>query len=133
MHNGQHQHERRTNRRHELSLTLDVFDSKQDQFMGQLMDITTEGIMLLVKEMTPLHQEYWLEIRLEDMNATLFYNDGESKRICFRAYSLWNLKTGGTDGSPAYKTGFRFIDATPAVIMSISYMIRKFRKKNAER
>lgn len=115
-------------KRHELTLSLNVFNAERDRLLGALADITTEGLLLLSEDEIPLQREYFLEIRLEAMNAALFYNDGENKQVRFKAFSLWQSQT----DEGYYKTGFRVLHITPADLVSISYMIRKFRKKEAD-
>ena len=116
--------ERRQAKRHELTLALNVFDADRNVLMGGLADLTTEGLLLYSEDPIPLQREYFLEIRLEAMNAALFYNDGENKQVRFKARSLWRSEA--EDGF--YKTGFQVLNITPADLVSVSYMIRKFAK-----
>jgi hypothetical protein len=118
--------ERRTAERYELKLDLPVVDAEHNCKIGYLADITNDGLMIAADKALHLQHEYFLEIVLEKLNANLFYNDGQQdKRICFCAFSLWQI-----EDASGYKVGFRMLDVTPAANMAISYLIRKFRKRD---
>jgi hypothetical protein len=117
--------ERRQSKRYELSMDLPVFIVNKAQPLGYLADITTAGLLLQSEQLIRLQREYALEIRLHAHNAMRFYNDGESKYVHFHAFSLWQTH----DGS-MYRTGFRICDISPSANLSLSYLIRKFHKKD---
>jgi hypothetical protein len=117
--------ERRRDERYELRHELPVFKVDSGQALGHLADVTTGGLLLQSEAIIKLQREYFLEIRLVDEHALVYYNDGSDKQVRFHAYSLWQMH----DGS-MYRTGFRITDISPAASLSLSYLICKFRKKH---
>ncbi len=57
---------RRLKRRH-LVYYLEVFDSKSNEFLGHLVDLTIEGIKLVSKNYIEPNKEYLLKMVLPEM------------------------------------------------------------------
>jgi PilZ domain len=91
--------DRRTVRRRHLIYYLRVWDLAQDsaEVLGYLVDITTEGLLLISERPIPLDQVFTLEMRWQDEQQG-------DQSLRFRARSLW----ASPDVNPSfYDTGFR--------------------------
>jgi hypothetical protein len=110
------QKQKRKSSRVRLVYYLLVFDSKTDELLGHIVDITTEGLKLMSK--TPLKPDtvYHLRMMLPD-------DMGGSKQIIFDAKSQWCKDKIFSD---FYGTGFRFENISDADIGIITDLIGKF-------
>ena len=119
--------ERRQLKRYELITMLRVFNLEQQNMLGYLFDVSSEGLMVLTESPVDVGKDYTLEIRLQNKAAMMYYEDGEEKRISFRAQSRWSSSQ---FNPPYYSNGFMIIDTTPSTAICLSYMIRKLSKKH---
>ncbi|MCP4697171.1 MAG: hypothetical protein GY862_10020 [Gammaproteobacteria bacterium] len=117
--------ERRNIERRELVSLLRVLDLETGELLGYLADVTTDGLMLYSEAPITVGKLYSLEIRMQNLEAAMFYEDGRDKRIRFQGESRW---CSGEANPPLYSTGFLLTDVSPAALISISYMIRKLGK-----
>jgi len=108
--------ERRTVLRRHLIYYLRVWDVKQDKLLGHLVDINTDGLMLISEAAIPTKEKYDLEIR---WNAP----EGGEQNIRFAAESRWS----NNDVNPAfYDTGFRLLSADEETLAPIKKMIEEY-------
>lgn len=61
--------DRRSLRRRHLLFYLDVVDRKTGQVMGQLGDISTDGLLIIAKDPLPRNEIYEVAIRLPRMRG----------------------------------------------------------------
>jgi len=105
--------EKRELKRWQLIFYLRVFDQETGSLLGHIVDITTEGLMLISETPIPTERDYrlWIEIPQEG---------GERQRIPLEARSLWHDR----DINPAcFDTGFRLINITPEALHKIRLLI----------
>lgn len=102
--------------RNSLIYYLKVFDRKTDALLGHLVDITSEGIMLVSEHPIPAGIVY--DLRLE-LPKNIF---GEEK-IDFSAKSCWTKP----DANPDFKdTGFQFIDVPLEHVLLIKKLVNEY-------
>lgn len=87
---------RQFKRRH-LIFYLQVFDQKNDELIGYLVDITHEGIMLISE--SPIEKDKAFKLKM-----TLPSRIGKKSHITFDAKSVWSRKDVNSD---YYDTGFQ--------------------------
>ena len=105
--------DRRGIKRRHLIFYLRVWETGSDRLLGHVVDITTEGMMLIGDAPIPSGREYALEVRLPD-------TEGELKALHFKAISRWS----DNDVNPAfYDSGFEFLEKTPQDIEAIRQMV----------
>jgi len=92
--------ERRKLQRRQLIYYLRVFDQDTGELLGHLVDITTEGVMLISEAPLRTNQVFHLKMRLPEQMSG-------SKEIAFDAVSKWSKKDINPD---FYDTGFQFVD-----------------------
>ncbi len=108
--------DRRSVKRRHLIYYLRVWDKDNDKVLGHVVDITTDGLMLISEQEIPLEQNFQLEIRFLDPEK------GE-KTIAFSAVSRWRSK----DINPNFvDTGFQLLDAEKAVLKPIQDLINRY-------
>ncbi|VAX09037.1 hypothetical protein MNBD_GAMMA26-2259 [hydrothermal vent metagenome] len=107
---------RRAIRRRHLIYYLRVWDMANNEVLGHIVDITTEGIMLISDQQIELNKEYDLEIRWNDA-------EGDAKTIRFKAESCWSHLDINTS---FHDTGFHLIEATPEVLDPIHELIDEY-------
>ncbi len=106
---------RRVKRRH-LIYYLRVFEKNTDQPIGHMVDISTEGMMLISED--PIKTDHVFELRM-----VLPVEIEGSREIIFFAKSKWC----GEDENPDfYNTGFQLINLSPEHIKVIEYLVQKF-------
>jgi hypothetical protein len=106
---------RRLKRRH-LIYYLSVFDNETGQLLGQLVDITTRGIMVTSERPIPLGERHTIRMVLPDII------DGNNQ-IVFKAESVWCEK----DINPNfYAIGFELADISKRDINIIENLIQDF-------
>lgn len=87
-------------KRHNLYF-LSVFDARSGAFLGQLSDISTEGVSILSEVPLQFPASYFLRILVPQ-------SDRPDLRLEFEAESRWtNQDPGMATGSPSHTTGFR--------------------------
>ncbi len=102
-------------RRH-LIYYLRVWNNKEDKVLGHVVDITTEGLMLISEQEIPLQRTYDLEIRWLDPERG-------DKATNFRAESRWSSKDVNPD---FYDTGFRVLDEDIDALRPIRNLINLY-------
>ncbi len=100
--------EKRKETRFELIKSLRVLDRETGRFVGLLLDITMQGMLLGSGEPLPMNKDFhlWIEIVTE--------------KVVVDAYSLWGTKD---DKRNFHKTGFRFVNLTQKTNMNIKSLI----------
>ncbi|MEJ1297623.1 MAG: PilZ domain-containing protein [Candidatus Sedimenticola sp. (ex Thyasira tokunagai)] len=108
--------ERAFAKRHNLIYYLKVWDLSNDILLGHLIDINTDGLMLVSNQPIKIDQEFEIEIRWEDP-------DEQFKNIRVNACSRWT----GSDKTPSlHNTGFQLIRPSEEVIAGIQEVIREY-------
>ena len=91
---------RRSIRRRHLIYYLRVWDVDAKTMLGHVVDITTDGMMLISDKPIELNKKFNLEIRWQDEH-------GKAKHISFEAESRWD----STDVNAAFcDTGFKILN-----------------------
>lgn len=108
--------DRRSIKRRHLIYYLRVWDTATEQVIGHVVDITTEGLMLISDREISLNQTFDLELR---------WNGGEQgeRTIAFRAQSRWI----DNDVNPAfYDIGFKLLEDSKSVLEPIAELIDNY-------
>ena len=109
--------ERRQKRWH-LVYYLRVFESHSGDLLGYLVDVTTEGMMLMSEKALPLHQSFDLQMEVPTDDKT------KNNLIRLKAFSLWSKQ----DVNPHYQdTGFKLIEPTAFAVSAISELIAELK------
>ncbi len=108
--------DRRAIKRRHLIYYLRVWQLDENIPLGHVVDINTEGLMLISDKPIPTGQEMKLEIRLPDPQ-------GELKPVHFTATCRWSDKD---INSAFYDSGFEFIEKTPDAIETLQTMIEEY-------
>ncbi len=108
------QHYDRALHRHPISGDVDVYDSLRDVYLGRLVNIHTQGLMLVGD--VPLEEDrlYELDMHIPDAN-----NGKQVLRIGVDC--LW---TRAADQNGKHWTGFSIIDSTPQAVEEIHKLIQ---------
>ncbi len=110
---------RRLQRRH-LIYYLKVIEKNTNKHMGYLVDITTEGIMLM--------SEFSVETGLAFDFRILLHTDMSKKEYMdFKAESVWCKKSINSD---LYDTGYRLVNVEPHDFKGIEEIIGELGFKN---
>jgi hypothetical protein len=108
--------DRRTIRRRHLIYYLRVWNQENGELIGHIVDITTEGLMLISEQKIPRGQVYQMEINWQDA-------DQKEQTISFRAESLWS----DNDINPLFHdTGFSLLDDSNDVLAPIRELIEQY-------
>jgi len=107
---------RRAIRRRHLIYYLRVWDSDTKKLLGHVVDITTEGLMLISDEPIELNKLFNLEIQWQG-------EDDKVKHICFEAESRWECKD---VNASFYDTGFKILDQAAEVLTPIRDVIGEY-------
>ncbi len=108
--------DRRTIKRRHLIFYLRVWELEGDRPLGHVVDITSEGLMLISEQPIALGQEYALEVRLPD-------TEGSLKPMHFRAVCRWC----DNDINPSfYDSGFEFVEKRPEDIETIRTLVEAY-------
>ncbi|HID69783.1 MAG TPA: PilZ domain-containing protein [Desulfobacterales bacterium] len=107
--------QRQVTRRH-LVFYLRVFDGMSSRVVGHLMDISSNGLMLLSDEPVPVNEEYRLRMRLPTEVVG-------SDEIIFGAIGRWCRQDENPD---FYITGFKIQDMDDETEKSVSQLIEEF-------
>lgn len=108
--------EKRKLKRRHLIYYLKVHEQGTDQFIGHLVDITTEGMMLISKDPIEAGVSYRLYMELPEAI-------GESGRIRFDATCLWKGKSVNPD---FFEMGFRLTGINSLEVQRIRDLIKKY-------
>jgi hypothetical protein len=105
---------RKLKRRH-LVVYLKVYDRDSNEVLGNLVDITTEGLMLIADEPFDLEQSFRLRLDLGEHRE-------KSRFVDLDAVSKWTAR----DVNPSlYCTGFEFDDPSPQAAQAIRSIIQE--------
>ncbi len=108
--------ERRTVLRRHLIYYLRVWDIEKDQLLGHLVDINTDGLMLISEKPIPVKKEFQLELRWNTP-------EGEAQNLRFAAESRWS---NNDVNAVFYDTGFLLKSADEATLEPIKEMIEEY-------
>ncbi len=110
----------RSQKRWNLVHYLRVLKAEYNQLMGHLVDITTEGMMIISEQSIPLNQNFNLRMEIPT-------SDDIPQMIALNAESLWTKK----DVNPAFHdTGFRLINPSKRAINAITKLIEELKFEN---
>lgn len=106
---------KRSQERWNLVRYLQVTKAENNETLGHLVDVTTEGMMLISENSIPLHQTFNLRMEIPT-------EDNIPQMIALTAESLWTKK----DVNPAFHdTGFRLINPSKRAINAITRLIEE--------
>ena len=107
---------KRKHKRIKLTYKLRVFDASTDRLVGQIADITTEGLMLISEEPfeTGATHKIWMELPSE-MN--------EFRQISFDLKCIWSTIDTKTN---LINSGFQILDAHSGCIELIERLIKDY-------
>ncbi|MES9993072.1 MAG: PilZ domain-containing protein [Candidatus Thiodiazotropha sp.] len=114
--NAPHPTDRRNIKRRHLIYYLRVWQPDHNVPLGHVVDINTEGLMLISEKAVPTGEKMQLEIRLPD-------SQGDLKPIAFKAICRWSDKDINT---AFYDSGFEFIDKSPEAVKTLQSMIEDY-------
>ena len=114
------QHEKRVLKRVHLIYYLRIFDLDSGINIGHLVDITTQGIMMISEEKIPTDKAYSFSMKLPEIIT------GRAE-INFRANCLWSKKDFNPD---FYVSGFKIKEISPEEIKIITALINSYGFKN---
>lgn len=104
---------KRSQERWNLVRYLRVTKAENNETIGHLVDVTTEGMMLISENSIPLHQTFNLRMEIPT-------EDNIPQTIALTAESLWTKK----DVNPAFHdTGFRLINPSKRAVNAITKLI----------
>ena len=104
---------KRTVSRRHLIYYLRVFDHKTGQLLGNLVDISTKGIMIVTDKLIPANVRYHLRMVLPDTV------DG-SKEVDFEAESRWSSNDINPD---FFDTGFELLDPSMEFLDALDRLV----------
>ena len=109
--------ERRKVRRRNLFYYLEVFEEETKNFVGRLIDITPDGMMLESEEAIEVKKGYRLSMELP--NSFL-----RKSKIIFDAKSVWCKKESDFE---TYKAGFQLQNLDTKVEKQVNRLVEKFK------
>jgi len=112
---GQESEMRKVERRH-LVFYLRVFDGMGSRVIGHIVDISSQGLMLISDSPVPVNEDYRLRMRLP---AEIVDKD----EIVIDATSRWCKQDENPD---FYITGFQIHNLTPEIEKYITYLVEGF-------
>ena len=99
---------------------LRVVKAENNETLGHLVDVTTEGMMLISEQSIPLHQVFNLRMDIPNEHDI-------PQTIALTAESLWTKK----DVNPSFHdTGFRLINPSKRTISAITNLIEELKFEN---
>jgi hypothetical protein len=108
---------RRLKRRH-LFFYLRVFDKENGDLIGQVIDVTTEGMQLISEFELEKNKKYLCEMTLPNLKK-----DSESFKIIFNAKCLWSKK----DSNPNFfLSGYKIKDISNQNLLLLMNLIQNF-------
>ena len=102
------QQERRRLERHEVNGQIDAFDRVTGQLIGRLVDIHSEGLMLLANNLAEVGNIYQLSLQ-KNTNNEIWLEVGVD--------CLWKNPANGED---RFWAGFRVIDASDEALAALA-------------
>jgi hypothetical protein len=107
-------HERRQLRRRHLIYYLRVIDTRTGRLLGHLVDVTTDGMMLMSPEPIPVGERFRLRMALPSDE------EAQPETIEFEARSLWSRQDLNPD---FHDTGFQFVGPSPRQMAAVATLI----------
>jgi hypothetical protein len=108
--------DRRKFQRRFLAFYSRVFDANSHQYLGRLVDLTAQGLMLLSEIPLPTDTAFRLKIELSETFT-------DKTAVVFGARSLWCQP----DIDPEfYNTGFQLTDIDPADVAVIERIVQAY-------
>ena len=104
-------------KRKKLIYYLQVFDRNTNKLAGRLLDITTEGIMLISDN--PIQTDNLFQFRM-----VLPKELGKGPEISFDVKSIWSKRDNNPD---LYDTGFQLVNVSENDIEIIESLIKWFK------
>ncbi|MGD8911111.1 MAG: PilZ domain-containing protein [Candidatus Thiodiazotropha sp.] len=114
--NTPHPSDRRTIKRRHLIYYLRVWEIDENTELGHLVDINTEGMMLISEKPVKTGETLHLELRLPD-------GEGELKPMRFKAICRWSDKDINT---AFYDSGFEFTEKSAQAVAMLQKMIEAY-------
>jgi c-di-GMP-binding flagellar brake protein YcgR len=111
-----HPSERRAIKRRHLIYYLRVWQIDQNSALGHVVDINTEGMMLISERQVAIGKEMDLELRLPD-------SEGELKPMRFKAICRWCNKD---INSAFYDSGFEFLSKSSQEMETLQKLIEAY-------
>ncbi len=109
--------EKRKHKRVNLIYYLEIYDNRTDKYLGNLVDITPERLMMISEKQVPAGSELHLRMLLPE---TAY---GQNKAISFMANSRWTKK----DVNPAFfASGYQIVDIGPVESETITSLIDNY-------
>ena len=105
---------KRRHKRIQLNCFLNVFDVKTKKILGQILDITIAGFLLMHQELIDVHTLLRVKIELPEIIMGANYLELEGK-------SVWSVMYPGM-----FNTGFHIEKISPEQIAIISLLIDKY-------
>ena len=105
--------EHRTLQRWHLILYLRVFDRDSMHVIGHVVDLNTDGLMLVSDKPLPVGKEYRLMMEIPQ-------DDGAKKALNFSATSLWCKPDINPD---FFDTGFKLVEADAEISQTIRLLV----------
>ena len=107
----------RSQKRWNLVHYLRVVKAENNELIGHLVDLTTEGMMLISEQSIPLQQTYNLRMEIPT-------GDDIPQMVALTAESLWTKK----DVNPSFHdTGFKLINPSKRAISAITRLIEELK------
>ena len=108
----------RSMHRHVVSGDVDVYDSMRDIYLGRLVNIHTQGLMVVGD--VPLEED-----RLYELDMHILDENNAKQVIRIGVDCLW---TRAADENGKHWTGFNIIDSTPQAADVIHELIQSWEK-----
>jgi hypothetical protein len=115
-HNPPHPSDRRAVKRRHLIYYLRVWQVDENTPIGHVVDINTDGMMLISDKPVNTGEEMHLELRLPD-------GEGELKPLGFKAICRWS---DNDINSAFYDSGFEFIDKSEQAVETLQKLIEDY-------
>ena len=112
--------ERRKDKRRNSVYYLEVFEEETKSFVGRLINITKDGMMLESQEPIEVEKDYRLSMQLPNSLV-------RKPKITFDAKSVWCKKE---DDFESYKAGFQLQNLDTKVEKEINRLMEKFKFKS---
>jgi hypothetical protein len=110
-----HQYITRSQKRWNLVYYLRVFNADNGELLGHIVDLTTDGLMIISESCVAINQHCRLKMEVPIDNEII-------KSIELEAKSLWSKK----DINPHfYDTGFKLIEPSREAIKAITLLIEE--------
>jgi c-di-GMP-binding flagellar brake protein YcgR len=107
--------DRRKDKRYRLIYYLQVFNRKNELFMGNLIDITTEGMMLTSERPIEVGKIYQIGMNIQFLGQ-------QDLSLELEAESRWSRPA---DNANYYDTGFKFVNVSEDQKMIIEQLTKE--------